>query len=143
VTTAGTPWTLRGHKKWDLIRELAAGDRSQSQLAEKYGVTSNRISSFNRQYADEIQAVRNDLENKFAGLWIAQKEKRLQEYQEDVDRLNVTLEVELDAVALRIKHNALLRAAEEMGQLPTKQTLQVEQRTVHYQIEGVNPEDLT
>lgn len=136
------PIKIFGHKKLELIRHLATGDHTQSELAQMYGVSEPRISQFKRENAAAIAACRAQLDDsdEFAGLWIVEKAKRVAEYQSDVERLNEAMKDALDPTGLRIKHNALLRVAEEMGQLPTKVQAQVETKIVRYVIEGVDPE---
>lgn len=131
-----------GHKKLELIRLLALRQHTYEQLGEMFGVSPQGISSFNRRNATEIEKCEVDLasEDEFAGLWIVDKAKRVAEYQSDVERLNEAMQDALDPTGLRIKHNALLRVAEEMGQLPTKVQAQVETKIVRYVIEGVDPE---
>lgn len=127
------PWNRRR-----LIHELARGERTQVALAEAYGVVQSAISAFQSRHLTEIQEVRADLENEFAGLWIASKRERIAVYQEDAEKL---AEVE-DPEALRIKHNILKAVAEELGQLPSKMNISVGAKTITYVIDGVDMEAL-
>lgn len=128
----------RGWVKHKLIHEVARKEKSTTQLAEEYGVTTSAISQFKTRHATRIAEVEQDIENAFAGLWIAQKEARLAEYQEDVDRIGDAD----DPALLRIKAAMLKAVAEEMGHLPTKTSMQVEKNKVTYTIEGVDLDEL-
>lgn len=135
---------LRGRKLFALLRELAEDELSQKQLAEKYDVTQPRISQVKRDYAEEIGEIRNDLEDAYAGVWIAQKEKRVQSYVRLAEAIERDLEVNgLDA-QLANRYIACLKAvAEEMGQLPARLVVQQLGPKADYTIDGVNPKDLT
>jgi hypothetical protein len=129
---------IRGHLARNLCRDLAIGNMTQSQLAEKYGVTQPCISYNLRLRAEEIAAIKADIENEFAGMWIAQKQSRVAEYQSDAERINTALDKsdELDPKLLRAKNAALKAAAEEMGQLSAKVQVQVQTQQVDYWIDG-------
>lgn len=66
-----------------LIYDLAVGELSMRALAKKYSVALGAISDFKKRHADEIEHQRQHLADKFALLWIAQKEARLAEYQDE------------------------------------------------------------
>jgi predicted transcriptional regulator len=129
---------IRGHLARQLCRDLAVGNVSQSQLAEKYGVGPSAISYHAKKNAEEIAAIKADIENEFAGMWIAQKQSRVAEYQSDAERINTALDKsdELDPKLLRAKNAALKAAAEEMGQLSAKVQVQVQTQQVDYWIDG-------
>src|SRR5258708_33543241 len=116
--------SIRGYRKREVIRDLAMCVANQTELAEKYSVTPQAMSHFNRDFAPEIEAVRNDLlsdvHDETTGLWIADKVNRIAEYQQDVDDINDLLATALDDRLLKIKHNALKSVAEELGALPTR-----------------------
>lgn len=128
----------RGWVKLKLIRELATGTKTQVVLADEYGVAEHSITRFKRRHLTEIQEVQADIENKFASLWIAQKEYRLAELQHDVDEIGDTRDPEM----MRNKHTALKQAAEELGQLPSRFNMQVNTAPITYKIEGVDLEQL-
>jgi hypothetical protein len=139
----------QGHVRWKLIHELARGERTVTELAARYGVTHGAISRFRDRYPAEIAEIKADIENEFAGLWIAQKLARLAEYAADVEMINDAIGAaldagtEIDAALLAAKHRALRSVAEELGQLPTKIQMQVDTVTrVHYTVEGMNVGDL-
>jgi hypothetical protein len=128
----------RGWVKHKLIHEIARDEKSTSQLAEEYGVTPSAISQFKTRHRTQIDEVKADIENEFAGLWIAQKKARLAEYQHDADRISESD----DPQYMRIKAQLMKAVAEEMGHLPTKTSMTVSPNNITYVIEGVNPEDL-
>lgn len=146
----------RGHVKFRLIRALADGSKTQSQLARDFGVVSSAITQFKQAHRAEIEAVRADLNNEFAGLVLANKANRLAELEADIEaigdgRIRVTIEGEdgreitsekVDPALLRAKHAALKAIAEELGQLPSKLNVSVDPVTVRYEVSGVPDEDL-
>lgn len=111
---------------------------SQSQLAEKYGVTQPAISQFAARHKAEIDEVKDDIENEFAGLWIANKADRLATYQEQAERLAGTD----DPACVRAVQNALRQVAEEMGHIPNRVDVRADVRRTNYLIDGANPEDV-
>lgn len=156
-----TPWTRR-----QLIVDLALSGKSQSALAERYGVVQASVSEFAARHAAEIQAVRDDSENEFAGIAIAEKAVRLATYADILEKaLKPTPKVagkdasyvlmpedpdnpgaerrpvmEIDAAAAL---KALRNVAEELGHLPNRVTLggEIGIKT-DYTINGVDPENL-
>jgi hypothetical protein len=139
---------LRGWRKRQLIRDLALGELSTAQLAEKYEQQENSINGFlrrNKEFIDEVKAAHD---NEYAGLWIASKSARIAEYQQDVEEINEVLARQLDsgedlnAGLIRMKHVALKSVAEELGALPNRVTLQSDNKVVTYHIEGVDPESV-
>jgi len=136
------PRPLKGHIRLALARQLAEGGLTQTELGERYGVTQQAISDFARRERDMINAIRNDLDNQYAGLWIANKEARLAAYERDVDDVE---RVEGDDVVTpelrRVKQAALRAVAEELGQLPARMSVQME-GTIKTIIEGIDPMDV-
>jgi len=143
------------HRK--LVRELALGEENQTQLAEKYDVDPSAISRFAKRNAEEIAAVRADADNEFAGLLIVQKayrlgtlEQLLREAMRPTTKVAPSGRVAYDENGNAIKEiqgdlasKLLKQAAEEMGQLPNRVTLdgRVDVHT-SYTVVGVEPEDL-
>jgi hypothetical protein len=140
---------IRGHRRYALIRDIAQGVLNHEELAEKYGVAVVSIVGFIRRNTEEINMVKADQENEFAGLWISVKRSRIAEYQETVEAINEILYADeqagLDATPglVRMKHEAMKSVAEEMGHLPTRSSVTVEGTSVHYIIDGVDPKELT
>jgi hypothetical protein len=75
----------RGHVRLQLQRDLAVGALTYQELATKYGATKSGIGSFAKKYADVVETIRGDLGNKFAGLWVADKELRVAAYMADIE----------------------------------------------------------
>jgi hypothetical protein len=125
---------LRGFRKMELLRELAMGAASRSELAEKYEVDGTRIYQISCECATEIDAIRADLMAKLhdetVGLWIASKRNRIAEYQQDVDDANAVLAKAYDHRLVADKHRALRAVAEELAQLPQRASVQVGEETV-------------
>lgn len=116
-------------RKRRLITELARGEKSQSQLAAENGVAQSSISEFRSRHLDEIEEAQQHLEDEFNGVWIAQKLNRLIEqqalYEDDVPPRE------------RETRLAVLRAAaEELGQIPNRTTISMEQ-PVRVEITGL------
>jgi hypothetical protein len=142
------PRVLRGHVRLALARDLAAMTSTQTELAAKYGVSQPAISQFIDREQDLIVAIRADMGNELAGLWVAAKAARVAEYERDIEHLNGALgDAEGSDGAppapdlLSVKHRALRAVAEELGQLPARMTVKVEGeiRTV---IEGIDIADI-
>ena len=151
------PNKLGGLIKRKLVRELAHGEMNQTQLAEKYDVDPSAISHFAKRNRDEIEAVRKDMDDEFAGLLITQKANRLSAYEQIFERAMTAVtkiaangRVAYDENGNPIKEFAgelaakvLKQAAEEMGQLPNRVSLSgnVDVHTT-YTVLGVEPGDL-
>lgn len=125
---------IRGHRKLDLIRLLAVGEWTQEELAERFGVTQPAISLFKKRYAVEITQVKENLEDQFAGLWIARKEARVAELEDVAESFKAD-----DPKAANIRLRALKQAAEELGQLRVQ--IDINPPT-DYTVEGVDPKEL-
>lgn len=86
--TDSTELEVRGAAKMtrteqrQLKRELAAGEVKRTVLAKKYDVTTGYITQFAQRYAREIDEIKDKLDDEFAGLWIADKSKRLDAYED-------------------------------------------------------------
>jgi hypothetical protein len=138
---------MSGHVRRQLVIDLAKGDLSNRDLSGKYDIAEDSVNHFARRNEQEIAAVRRDAADAYAGLWSAEKAMRLAELQQDVDELGEILvkqfeEGEVNDKLLARKHKAINMIAEELGQLPTRVTAQVE-GNVEYRIVGVNPTDVT
>jgi len=156
---------LGGLKRNGLIRALALEDVTQAALAERYGVTEGAITQFKHREAEAIQALRDEAENEFAGILIAQKANRLRALEElfEVARTptpkvapngkivreyvtnedGLAEEVVVQEVDVRAAAGVLKQAAEEMGQLVARTQVSGDMNTTTtYRIEGVSPDDL-
>lgn len=136
------PWA-RGYRRHSMLRDLAEQKMSQNAIATKHGVTSGAMSLFARTPSNMviIEEMRKNLEDKFAGIWIAQKEARILEYQQLVVDLEEALSGGADAALVRAKMIALKSVAEEMGQLPNRVTMESTTKST-IEVVGVNPEDV-
>lgn len=128
----------QGHIVTKLCRELAVAEKSQVQLAEEYGVAQSSISTFKKRHQERIKQIQQNLDDEFAGLWIAEKANRIAEYQADVEMIGTTSKADL----LRVKATILKAVSEELGQLPARVNVTVT-NPVTYIVKGANPEDLT
>lgn len=128
----------RGWVKHRLIRDLALGEKNQLQLAEQYGCSQNAISQFKRKHLLEVEDVRNNLADEYAGVWVAQKMARIQEYQVAAEKMAEGKSPRNAEVLVSI----LKAVAEELGQLPARTQVNVSTEQTVYQIVGVDPEDI-
>lgn len=128
----------RGWVQHRLVRDLALGDKTGRMLAEQYGVSQTSISSFKKRHAMEIEEVRNNLADEYAGVWVAQKLGRIMEYQQAAEKMAKGESPRNAEVLVSI----LKAVAEELGQLPARTQVNVSTETTVYEIVGVSPEDI-
>lgn len=128
----------RGWVKHRLIRDFALGEKTGRVLAEQYGVSTTSISSFKKRHWLEIEEVRNNLADEYAGVWVAQKLKRIQEYQEAAEKMAKGASPRNQEVLVTI----LKAVAEELGQLPTRTQVNVSSEQTVYQVVGVSVDDI-
>lgn len=140
----------RGHTRIKAIRDLADGT-SLSDMAAKYDVTRETIVQFKKRHAADIQKLRESVAAEVNALWIADKTNRMFEYQqaaEDLDDAVLAVlrrgdKLSKDDIAYLTERRKIFRAvAEELGQLPGRNTVELIGATVNYSFEGVNPDDL-
>lgn len=130
-------------KPWDrraLCRELAAGEVKRAVLARKYGISGAYVTKFAKQHAAEIDAIKVNLDNEYAGLWIAQKAERIAAYQADLEA-SEDGDYGSHFEQIRTRTQILKSVAEELGQLPPRTTVTV--MPVVHVLEGVDPAALT
>lgn len=128
----------RGWVKHRLVRDFALGEKTGVELAEQYGVSSASISLFKKRHAMEIEDVRNNLADEYAGLWVAAKMSRIAEYQEAAQKMaNGTSPRNAEVLVTILK-----AVAEELGQLPARQQVNVSTENVTYQIVGISVDDI-
>lgn len=128
----------RGWVKHRLIRDFALGEKTGRELAEIYGVSQNSISAFKKRYALEIEEVRNNLADEYAGVWVANKLARIQEYQQAAEKMAAGHSPRNQEVLVSI----LKAVAEELGQLPARTQVNVSTETTVYEIVGVSADDI-
>lgn len=128
----------RGWVKHRLIRDMALGEKTGRQLSEQYGVSQTSISNFRKRWGLEIEEVRNNLADEYAGVWVAQKMARIQEYQQAAEKMASGSSPRNAEVLVSI----LKAVAEELGQLPARTQVSVSSQTTVYEIVGVDPEDI-
>lgn len=127
-----------GWKKHRLIREIALGEKTGKELADQYGVSQNSMSAFKKRYAVEIEEVRNNLADEYAGVWVAQKLDRIRQYQEAAEKMASGASPRNQEVLVSI----LKAVAEELGDLPARTQVNVSTQVTEYQIVGLSPEDI-
>ena len=130
---------------WALTRDLAEGLKSQNALAAEYGVSQGTISNFKADHRPEIDEMREKLTNAYAGLWAAEKAKRIAALQQDVDDYDAERGEfnTLSPDARRVRQGALKAIAEELGDLPQRIRVEGGKEPVKHVLEGVNTEDLS
>ena len=128
----------RSWVKHRLIRDFALGEKTGAELAEIYGVSRNSISAFKKRYGLEIEEVRNNLADEYAGVWVAQKLERIRQYQEAAEKMASGASPRNQEVLVSI----LKAVAEELGQLPARTQVNVSQENVTYEIVGVSVDDI-
>jgi len=128
----------RGWVKHRLIRDMALGEKTQRALAAQYGVSQTSISAFKKRYILEIEEVRNNLADEYAGVWVAQKMARIQEYQQAAEKMASGTSPRNAEVLVSI----LKAVAEELGQLPARTQVNVSSEQTVYQVVGVSVDDI-
>lgn len=128
----------RGWVKHRLIRDFALGEKTGQQMAAEYGCSATSISAFKKRNLMAIEEVRNNLADEYAGVWVAEKLKRIQEYQEAAEKMAAGNSPRNQEVLTTI----LKAVAEELGQLPARAQVNVSTENVTYQVVGIPLEDL-
>lgn len=131
---------LAGHTKRALFRDLAAGELTTAELAEKYEMNARQIEVLAGRHREEIYAIRADPTDEISHLWISKMVDRLAELEADVEFINSTFVEGVPPTAdlLRVKHAALKHAAEVLGQLMPKLHGDGMLKQVTYEIVGVD-----
>lgn len=122
-----------------LVMDLAIAEQSQTDLAEKYGVTQGAISSFKKRNIELIEARREKMLEDYGTLWVAQKYDRLATRQSEIENL---MAQKISARNSEVIDKLLNSVASELGDIPNKSSVDVT-TNVKYEIVGVNLEDLT
>lgn len=146
---------LGGLKRRQVIRLLAAAELTQAEIARRYGVTDGAITQFKDRHEQEILAVREKMDEEFAGIAIADKVNRVAMLEEIAEKaMEPTPRVDnkgffvVDPVTGehvyefdgRLAAQVLKQAAEEMGQLVQRSSVTADVGvTTNYKIDGVDP----
>lgn len=142
VRSDGRPATKnhleRGWVKHRLVRDMAIGEKTRAQLAEQYGVSLTSVTSFRKRHQLEIEEVRNNLADEYAGLWVAKKMQRIAEYQQAAEKMAKNESPRNQEVLVSI----LKAVAEELGQLPARTQVNVSTEQTVYQVVGVSVDDI-
>ncbi len=128
----------RGWVKHRLLRDFALGEKTGRELALQYGVSQTSMSAFKKRHALEIEEVRNNLADEYAGVWVAQKLARIQEYQVAAEKMAASPTARSQEVLVSI----LKAVAEELGQLPARTQVNISNEQVTYEIVGVSVDDI-
>jgi predicted transcriptional regulator len=146
------------------VKMLAEGKVPQGEIATACGISQQTVSDFARQFADEIQRVRDNANAQLSSLWIADQAARMETLQQAVEQLIELAESELpekfdqrglplvgsdgrpilDAAgrieAIREIRQTLRSVADELGQ--SKPKLDLDGQTLRVEIVGVNMDDV-
>lgn len=128
----------RGWVKHRLIRDFALGEKTGVELAEQYGCSVTSISLFKKRHSFEIEEVRNNLADEYAGVWVAKKLDRIRQYQDAAEKMASGHSPRNAEVLVTI----LKAVAEELGQLPARTQVNVSQENVTYEIVGLSVDDI-
>jgi hypothetical protein len=129
MATADTP-DIRGTLRAELVRDLALGDLTHEQLAEKYERHPQAITNFSSRNKDEIRRAKQVQADEYQGLSYAGKWERVA-FRE---QLLLDIEARLDDPGLSdtqrnrysVTADKLLHSiAEERGQLYARSALEV------------------
>lgn len=118
-------------------REDYEWDQAYEIVAEEFSMELRAVEKFHHRYLDVIEEIEQDL---FPDMWITSKEKRMQDYQRDVDKYNQILEYGWDKAIALEKRYIKRYVAEELGQLPSRMgaSNDDEDTTLGYTIDGVD-----
>ena len=127
----------RAWVKQELIRELAVGKISQTDLAARYGVGPSAVAEFKRRHAVDVERARDSLNDEWVGLWVADKRNRLAGLQAQIENLE---DMPTSARTAEVYAKLLRDVAEELGDITNKNKVEVD--VVRYEINGVSLENL-
>lgn len=131
--------TLDLFQRHALKRALAIGVATQQELGDQFGLSRSGVAQFARRHAAEIQDIRENMDDPFAGILLARKENRLLAYVDEVRRLDEHPNADHHLWSAA-RQQAIHHIAEELGQLPPRMTVTVQ--PVTHVIEGVSVDDL-
>lgn len=135
--------------RYRLLRDLAL-NRDLDELAEEWSVSLERIHEIAEEEAEVIDEFREDIGRWLRGpeeLWTTDKNRRIAEYQADVERINGLVETHGWDRGLQGEKTKLLRSiADELGHLPTRGSMASQEgKVVNYKFDGIDIdlEDIT
>lgn len=127
----------------EVIRLLAGGGTNRA-IARQFGCNPASVGEFKFRHKEEIDRLREQLRAvavEETGLWIADKVRRVEVLQDQADQLLTALDTatvdtmtELTNTLVRVLHEA----AEQLGQLPSRPTVQLTQQIINYRFTGVD-----
>jgi hypothetical protein len=129
MATADTP-DIRGSLRAELIRDLALGELTHEQLAEKYSRAQQSITNFSHLNRDEVRRAKQVQSDEYQGLGYAEKWERLAFREQLLLDINERLQDPELSHTQRNRYSVtadklLHSIAEERGQLPTRAQLEV------------------
>lgn len=124
VYRGGGRSSLTPDKQLALKREIALRTDSMTELGKRYGLTQQGISEFKRRHELEIDDIRQNASDVFAGIPLAKKENRIAAYEREVELLNASSAHDHHEWS-KARQMAYRSIAEELGQLPPRQTVTV------------------
>jgi hypothetical protein len=131
-----------------LMNAIAAREGTAEELSATSGLSIEELRAFTKENLAEIETLADELEDaeeeaSLTGLWIANKEERLQRYQDIADELYKSImdDSSNDATVLREFRSYLTAAANELGQLMNRGAGEMaEGDTFSVDIQGVDPD---
>lgn len=131
-----------------LIADIAAGERSQSEISREYGVSQQAVHAFSIRHAAEIEEMRDQVAAAITDQWVAVKGLRIESMRGDVERIDAILcpldpdapvpDTDQTARLLMAKRRHLRAIAEELGQIPKHLQITDDRGPATYQIVGVD-----
>ena|SRR5215217_3632479 len=146
---------ILGARELMLVQDCAADDMNNDELAEKYEVDKHTIENFKTRKWREIAAAAKEQVDKLEGFWIARVEYRVAQLQSEAER-NIALIEAIEAESEQISESiglpappdtskvvqlqtnifrALQMAAEQTGQLPTRNNEQAQGKKYRYSVD--------
>jgi hypothetical protein len=121
---------LRGQDKRDLITDIANGDATYGELADRWGISLQGVKEFAKRNKLPIIKAKQNMASDFAGIPSTDKRERVTDADSDLDALNELLRDPNLSHAERARYYQLkmkLRhsIADECGQLLTRTSVEV------------------
>jgi len=124
VNSSGSSRRLTPFERRDLQRALAAKEETRSAIARRFHVSPSYVTQFAKRYALEIDTIKADLDNAFAGLWSVSKVHRVMALEQEYALLLNSDKKDHHEWA-KARMQAIHQIAEEMGDLPPRATVTV------------------